>query len=799
MKGSTSPFTGATRAAQSINIGPRAHSKELHFLYFPAIEHCNDTIKQIRSPLPEPEFRPGLVRIFAAKRTSSAIIEIGFYRISDQKRPQKNSFEKYHEISFGIGGLRAFDIVKSLLGHSLRGRSNSETSDECPTVFVHEKFAAVVMTIGLVHMWIDNMPMPYDYLTSLLEGSWERATKVFLDSLRSPTPYCWLDFFLYGNQLTPVPDPHGQCDDTSMLPLTGKNGRSSRDMMPESCTRTPGLRSSPLNETREKPSPDQSQVSSSVQASGIVEHPSNDSQQLSMLIQPAESSSESDLPSSLFAHPDVEEAQHHLLSGDATDAQTWKANTLVLPIHNKVMVKKDADTSVGPIRMIASIAAKRKAAIERNYESICLSDLRLWWFGMPATDAEISNPDICWCKQCFLFGPSAEDRVCFGTGDGYVEAWTDTPEPKTFSLSASACSCTTLPFFSETVVEFDFYKSDPRKLRDNPEKRKYLLHCRDSHIFIHKDSKFKRIEDRSAQLHSDVFGKRLLQLPSFGHQRRSSAPENSIVRLGEHSRPAEKADFSNPGSSNFTFARPESDPSQSDVSVTPKPAILSDEICWCRDFCWVTSIPGASRDQARDSLGRRFGTEIGHRVFFASAEGNVEVWTDLEKPKNAFTGAEKTICKMAPRHMSTVVKYFSKADKLTKSISKRVYLLNCREPPKWPLSFGGSRASGESATTGVKGDPVRIDFVPPQKEGFVFGGGSPATVNDTKKETKLNSIDSNLLHPPQSGHQRRSSAPEALESKIEPKTVSAAKRHYLKNGKVAIVRIPPGDLEHPCI
>lgn len=76
----------------------------------------------------------------------------------------------------------------------------------------------------------------------------------------------------------------------------------------------------------------------------------------------------------------------------------------------------------------------------------------------------------------------------------------------------------------------------------------------------------------------------------------------------------------------------------------------------------------------------------------------------------------------------------------------------------------------------------------------MFGRGSPAAVNGTGKEEILNSPGSNLLHSPQSGHHRRSSAPEPLEIKTKPQIVSAAKNYRLKDGRLTIVRMPPEDL-----
>lgn len=92
-----------------------------------------------------------------------------------------------------------------------------------------------------------------------------------------------------------------------------------------------------------------------------------------------------------------------------------------------------------------------------------------------------------------------------------------------------------------------------------------------------------------------------------------------------------------------------------------------------------------------------------------SADGKVEAWTDLQKPKNVFTGAEKATCVMAPRHLSTIVKFeFYKMDKLTQSASKGVFLLGCRDSSKCiPLSFRGSHASGSIATRCVKRDLVQ--------------------------------------------------------------------------------------------
>jgi len=129
-----------------------------------------------------------------------------------------------------------------------------------------------------------------------------------------------------------------------------------------------------LEEANEKPSPDKSTLNSGVQASGIVERPShyyNDSH----VYKTCGSRFRTESSSSPFSGATAEEALHHSLPRDAADAQDRNANALVLPMHNKVEVKKDADISSGSMKTIGSVAAKRKAAIERNYEPICPSDL----------------------------------------------------------------------------------------------------------------------------------------------------------------------------------------------------------------------------------------------------------------------------------------------------------------------------------------------------------------------------------------------------------------------------------------
>ncbi|OQV02947.1 hypothetical protein CLAIMM_08058, partial [Cladophialophora immunda] len=338
--------------------------------------------------------------------------------------------------------------------------------------------------------------------------------------------------------------------------------------------------------------------------------------------------------------------------------------------------------------------------------------------------------------------PPPDNRICFGTSDGYIEVWTDKPKAAIFSSSPSLCFCRTLPFYVEAVTKYDFYRDDPQKLRDNSPKRKYLLSCRSFYISSTKDSGFRNIDSGSAQICSLSFTKSSLQTPPSGHLRQSSAPENNVHVLGQNSQSANRTDHAIPeirgppkSSADVTTLTLESKPAQLDVSINPKPPVLPKEICWCGDFCWVTKVRRARTDQSDSRLERRSGTEIGHRVFFSSAGGEIEVWTDLPKPKNAFTGVEKSTCKMAPRHVSRVVKVDMYTDRLTQSAPKREHLLNYRESSNCPtLVFERSGAWDGRATFLVNEDTRGKEDVSALEDcGFHEEGGGRPTTHSTRR------------------------------------------------------------------
>ncbi|KEF60191.1 uncharacterized protein A1O9_05041 [Exophiala aquamarina CBS 119918] len=559
-------------------------------------------------------------------------------------------------------------------------------------------------------------------------------------------------------------------------------------------------RSSQPTTTIEYPPPDYSEVNSAAPADILVEHSTDQPQEL-----PLPSNFADGVSISEFSQPYVKEARSDLLSVDIPIVQAMQKDIMVVPLHSDVPIGQNVGTTSASL---TTVFGSRKQAgnikPDRESNNICPYDIRSWRFGIPIANAETGAPDICWCKQCFQSGPLLDNRICFGTSDGYVEVWTDKPKASIFSSSPSFCFCRTIPFYVETVTKYDFYKANPQNLRDNSPRRQYLLNCRSFYILSTKDSRFRKIDSGSAQICS----KGSLQTPPSGHLRQSSAPENNAHLLGEDSQSAKRANHVTLGipdppkiSSDVSCLTPESKPAQFNVSINPKPPVLPKEMCWCGDFCWVTKVRRARTDQSAIRLACRSGTEIGHRVFFSSTGGEIEVWTDLPKPKNAFTGVEKPTCKMAPRHISRVVKVDMYTDRLTQSAPKRVHLLNCRESANYStLIFERSSAWNGSTTFLVKEDTMGKDDVSALKDCGLHEEGGRLTTSSSRREESPNFLSSGLLQPPQIGHQRRSSAPETLGNKTEPPTQSSRAKYYrLANGKIVILRMPPGDISSPHI
>lgn len=568
---------------------------------------------------------------------------------------------------------------------------------------------------------------------------------------------------------------------------------------PEPCNSiTPSSASSQPTTTIEYLPPAYSEVDSTAPADRLVERSIDHPQELPPPSNPADG-----LSTSGFSQPYVKEARNDLLSADMPIIQAMQEDILMVPLHNDAPIGQNVNTSSASIPT-AFGSRKRAGNIEPDRESKnnCPYDIRSWRFGIPIANAETGAPDICWCSQCFQSESPPDNRICFGTNDGYVEVWTDKAKAAIFSSSSSFCSCTTLPFYLETVTKYDFYRENPQKLRDNPPKRKHLLSSRSFHILSTKDSKFRNIDSGSAQICPPYFGKSFLQTPPSGHLRRSSAPENNVHLLGENSQSANRTNRVIPeirgppkSSSDVTSLTQESKSAQLNVSINPKPPVLPKEMCWCGDFCWVTKVRRARTDQSDVRLECRSGTEIGHRVFFSSAGGEIEVWTDLPKPKNAFTGVEKSTCKMAPRHVSRVVKVDMSTDRLTQSAPKRVHLLNCRESSNFS-TLGFERTI---ATFLVKEDTMGKGDVSAPKDCGIHEEGGRLTAHSTRREESPNLLSSSLLQPPQIGHQRRSSAPEALKETEPPAQGSRAKCYRLANGTKVILRMPPGDISSPYI
>ncbi|EXJ66667.1 uncharacterized protein A1O5_10338 [Cladophialophora psammophila CBS 110553] len=587
----------------------------------------------------------------------------------------------------------------------------------------------------------------------------------------------------------------------SELPLRGKNGQTSRGRSLESCALTLGSTSSQSIKTIECPSPDDPEVDSAVSADRFVEHSTDNPQELPMPPNPEDGLSRSSLSTSEFSQPYNKVPRDDLLSSDTTIVQAIQEDFLALPLHNDVHIGQNIDTSSTSTRAFG--LAKQPATSEPGYESVCPYAIRSWHFGTAIANTEIEDPHICWCNQCFQCEPDLENRICFGNSDGYVEVWTDKPKAAIFSPSAFLCSCMTRPFHSETVTKFDFYKSYAQKLRDNSSKRNYLLSSRDLHILSNRDSVFRRI-DSGIALRCPSFGKHNLQPPLFGHLRRSSAPENTVHPFEESSQSVDGTNCVIPeinrllvkGSLDITSPTLESKLVQSNIPISPEPPVLPREMCWCGDFCWVTRMPRAWIDRSDNRLECRSRIEVKHRVFFSSAGGEIEAWTDIPKPKNAFTGVEKSTCIMAPRHISRVVKFNLFTERLTQSAPKRVHLLNCRDRSNCPtLSLDGSGASNGSATALGKEDPVTKYGVLAPRDCSLYGRGGLQTRNDTRKEEGSNLPSLNLLQLPYLGHQRRSSAPEALENRPEPRIQpSRAKYYRLANGKSVKVKMPSTDV-----
>ncbi|KIW64201.1 hypothetical protein PV04_09154 [Phialophora macrospora] len=587
-------------------------------------------------------------------------------------------------------------------------------------------------------------------------------------------------------------EPRMHSEELVSLLLSSEMSRLSLNERPEPCTLTHSSRSSQSTTTIEHPPPEYAEVDSAAPADRLVGHSTDHPQELRLSSNPSDS------------QPCVKEARNDLLSANVPITQATQEDIPVEPPHNDVSIDQNVDTSSASITPVTG--SRRQAGnIERDGESddICPHNIRPWRFGIPIANADTRAPDICWCNECFQSGTPLDNRICFGTSDGYVEVWTDKAKAAIFPLSPSPCFCRTVPFYLETVTKYDFYRDDPRKVRDNSPKRKYLLSCRSFHISSTKDGRFRNIDSGSALISSSSFGKSFLQPPPSGHLRRLSAPENNVHLLGPNSPSANRTNHVIPetlgrpkSSSGVPSLTPGSKPAQSIVSINPKPPVLPKDICWCGDFCWVTKVRRARPDQSDIRLEGRSTTEIGHRVFFSSARGEIEVWTDLPKPKNAFTGVEKSTCTMAPRHVSSVVKVDTHTRALTQSAPKRVHLLNCRESSiRPPLVFGRS-----SATFWRKEDTTGKDGVSAPKDRGLHEERGRLTTCSTRREERPNLPSSGLLQPPQIGHQRRSSAPEALANKTEPPTqLSRGKYSRLPNGKMAIVRMPPGDSSSPYI
>jgi len=564
---------------------------------------------------------------------------------------------------------------------------------------------------------------------------------------------------------------------------------------PEPCNSiTPKSTSSQPTTTIEYPPPAYSEVDSAPPADSSVERSIDHPQELSPPSNVADG-----LSTSGVSQPSVKEARNDQLSADMPIHQAMQEDIPTVPPHNDVPIGHNVNTSSASI---ATVLGSRKRARNikphREPNDICPYDIRSWRFRIRTENAETGAPDICWCSQCFQSESPLDNRICFGTSDGYVEVWTDKAKAATFSWPPSFCSCKTLPFYLETVTKYDFYRDSLQKLRDNSPKRKYLLGCRSFYILSTKDSKFRNIESGSARISS---GKSLLRTPPSGHLRQSSAPENNAHLLGESPQSANRANHDMPeirgppkSSSDVRSLTQESKPAQFNVSINPESPVLPKEICWCGDFCWVTKVRRARTDQSDIRHECRSRTEIGHRVFFSSAGGEIEVWTDLPKPKNAFTGVEKPTCEMAPRHISTVIEVDISIDRLTQSAPKRVHLLMCRELSEFS-SLGSQK---RIATLLAKQDTKGNDDVPAPKDRGLHEEGGRQIAHATRREESPNFLSSSLLQPPQIGHQRRSSAPEALEKKTEPLPLrSRAKYYRLANGKTVTLRMPPGDISNP--
>lgn len=546
-----------------------------------------------------------------------------------------------------------------------------------------------------------------------------------------------------------------------------------------------------------------SEVDPAAPVDKLVERPLDRPRDLSPPLAPADAHS-----TSRFSQPDAKEPRCDLPSANMPIIQTIQEDVLRLPLHNNVPIGQNVDTSSASTPTLSgSRKPARKIQAGRKPDNICPYDIESWRFGTPVANAEMGGPDICWCNQCFQSESPLENRICFGTSDGYVEVWTDKAKAAIFSSSPSFCSCRTLPFYLETVTKYDFYKDNPQKLRDNSPKRKYLLSCRTFHISSTKDSKLRDIDPVSAQIGPPPTGKGFLQTPPTRHMRRSSAPENAVVLLGEHSQSANRTNLVRPEirgppekSSRVTSLMRVSKPAQFNVSTDSAPRVPRKEICWCSDFCWVTRVRRARKDQGDARLEPRSNTEIGHRVFFSSAGGEIEVWTDLPKPKNAFTGVEKATCKMAPRHISRVVKVDMSTDRLTHSGPKREHLLNSRESSNLS-ALGFERSTTVLWVYDDAGRKTGKQYVPALKEPSLREKGGLLAGSSTTPEQIRHILTPRLLRPPQIGrHHRRSSAPEALEKKLEPPTArSATKRYRLANGRVVIVRMPPAEMSSPSI
>jgi hypothetical protein len=575
----------------------------------------------------------------------------------------------------------------------------------------------------------------------------------------------------------------------SHLPL-GEMRQLGLSKRPKPCTSTtPSLRSSQSTMTIECPPPDYSEVDSAAPEDRLVGHSIHHPPELRLPSNPVDGQ---------------QEAQKNLFSADVPIIQAMRKDILVLPLPSDVSFGQNVNTSSASIPTVLR-SRRQGGSIERDRESnnICPDNNGSWRFGIPIADARTGAPDICWCDQCFQSGPPLDTRICFGTSDGYVEVWTDKAKAAIFSSSPSLCFCRTLPFHLETVTKYDFYRDDPQKIRDNSQKRNYLLSCRSFSISSKKDSRFRNLDSGSAQICSPSFRRSFLQPPPPRHLRQSSAPENNVHLLGPSSPSVNRTNHVIPevrgppkSSSDVTSRTLKSKPAQSNISINPKPLVLPKEMCWCGDCCWVTKVRRARTDQSDIRLECHSSTELGHRVFFSSPGGEIEVWTDLPKPKNAFTGVEKSTCKMAPRHVSRVVKVDTYTDRLTQSASKRVHLLNYREFSNGPtLVFDGRRAWDVSATFSFnKEDTTGKDDGWAPKDCSLHEETGRLRTHPTTREETPNRPSSGQLQPPRIGHQRRSSAPEPLGNKTEPPT-----RRPRYHGKLIIVRMPPGDSSSPYV